>query len=101
MNNTILNNINWKVRIKNKTFWISLIPAILLLIQSVAEIFGINVETQTLNNQLLEVINSLFIILALLGIVVDPTTEGIVDSDNAMQYTEPKRKGEAIVLENK
>ena len=37
-------NINWKVRIKNKNFWIAIIPAILLVIQAVAHVFGYNID---------------------------------------------------------
>ena len=33
-------NINWIVRIKNKAFWLALIPAVLLLIQVIAAPFG-------------------------------------------------------------
>ena len=35
-----MKNINWLVRIKNKSFWIALIPAVLLLIQVIAAVFG-------------------------------------------------------------
>lgn len=85
--------INWKVRIKNKNFWIALIPAILLLIQVVAKVFGFEIDLGDLGNNLLAVVNAVFVVLSILGIVTDPTTEGITDSDLAMTYIEPKRKG--------
>lgn len=82
--------INWKVRIKNKTFWISIIPMILLLIQQVAAIFGYSLDLSDLGNSILAVVETVFGILAIIGIVVDPTTKGIKDSQNALTYEEPK-----------
>mgnify|MGYP003473382921 CR=1 FL=1 len=82
--------INWKIRIKNKNFWIAMIPAILLLIQQIAGIFGISIDLGDLGDKLLAVINTIFVILALVGVVSDPTTTGISDSEQALNYTEPK-----------
>lgn len=82
--------INWTVRLKNKAFWVSIIPAILLLVQVVAAVFGITIDLGELGNKLLDVVNAAFGVLAILGIVTDPTTKGISDSDNALTYTEPK-----------
>lgn len=84
-------NINWKVRLKNETFWLTLIPAILILIQTVAELFGFDMDMGELNNRLLNIVKSLFIVLTILGIVTDPTTEGIGDSEQALTYLEPKK----------
>ena len=83
-------NINWKVRIKNKNFWISLIPAVLLLVQVVAAVFGFTLELGELGDKLLAVVNALFAVLTILGIVTDPTTAGVGDSKLAMTYTKPK-----------
>lgn len=82
--------INWKIRIKNKNFWIAMIPAILLLIQQIAGILGISIDLGDLGDKLLAVINTIFVILALVGVVSDPTTTGIGDSEQALNYTEPK-----------
>lgn len=82
--------INWKVRIKNKTFWLALIPAVLLLVQVVAAVFGYTLDLGELGNKLLVVVNALFGVLALLGIVTDPTTAGISDSKQALTYEKPK-----------
>lgn len=81
---------NWKVRLKNKTFWISFIPAVLLLVQVVAAVFGFQMELGGLGDKLLDVINALFAVLALLGIVNDPTTKGVSDSAQALTYDKPK-----------
>ena len=64
-----MNNINWIVRFKNKAFWVALIPAILLLIQVVAAVFGFTLDLGDLGNKLLDVVNALFAVLTILGIV--------------------------------
>ena len=86
--------LNWKVRIKNKNFWLSIIPAVLLLVQVVATVFGYTLDLGDLGNKLLAVVNAAFAVLAILGVVTDPTTAGVSDSDQAMTYEEPKKKGE-------
>lgn len=86
-----MKNINWLVRIKNKTFWVALIPAILLLIQVVAAVFGYTIDLGDLGNKLLDVINAIFSVLVILGVVTDPTTHGIADSEQAMTYDKPKK----------
>lgn len=86
--------INWKVRIKNKNFWIALIPAVLVLIQVVAAVFGITIDLNDLGQKLLAVVNALFVVLAILGIVNDPTTAGVGDSVRAMGYEKPHKDGD-------
>ena len=83
--------INWLVRIKNKTFWMTIIPAVLLLIQAVAGVFGFQIDLGDVDEKLLAVVNAVFAVLAILGIVTDPTTDGVSDSTQAMAYTEPKK----------
>ena len=83
--------INWKVRLQNKTFWLALVPALLLLVQVVAAVFGISLDLGVLGDKLLEVVNALFAVLTILGVVTDPTTAGVKDSTQAMGYTEPKK----------
>lgn len=85
-------NINWKVRIKNKAFWIALIPALVLLVQGVAAVFGFTLDLGDLGNRILAVIEAAFLVLSILGIVNDPTTASLSDSDNAMTYDKPKAK---------
>ena len=81
--------INWKVRLKNKNFWIAIIPAILLLVQVVASLFGFELGLTDIQGKLLALVDVVFVILAILGIVTDHTTEGIADSKLAMTYKEP------------
>lgn len=82
--------INWKVRIKNKVFWLSIIPAILLLVQAVAAVFGYSLDFTDLTEKLVAVVEAAFVVLAILGIVADPTTSGMSDSRLAMTYEKPK-----------
>lgn len=82
--------INWIVRIKNKNFWLTVIPAVLLLVQVVAAVFGFTLDLGDLGNKLLAVVNAAFTVLSIMGIITDPTTKGISDSAQAMTYIKPK-----------
>lgn len=82
--------INWTVRFRNKAFWLALIPAVLLLIQVVAAVFGYALDLGALGNRLLDMVNALFAVLAILGVVTDPTTKGVGDSAQALTYDRPK-----------
>ena len=83
--------INWTVRFKNKTFWLAVIPAMLLLIQTVAAVFGYTLDLGELGDKLLAVVNAVFGVLVILGVVTDPTTSGVSDSAQAMTYQTPKK----------
>ena len=83
-------SINWKVRIKNKAFWVALIPALLLLIQQVCAVVGVQLDFGELQAQLVAIVGTVFAILAILGIVADPTTKGMGDSEQALSYEKPK-----------
>ena len=64
-------NINWKARLTNKTFWVAIVSAIVLLTQQLGlSIFPINWA---------DILNTVLTILIILGIVVDPSTNGISD----------------------
>lgn len=81
--------INWKVRLRNKAFWLAFIPAALLLVQTVAALFGFALNLGDIGDKLLAVVNALFALLSILGVVVDPTTQGVGDSQRAMGYETP------------
>lgn len=83
--------INWKVRIKNKTFWLSIIPAVILLVQAVATVFGYTLDLGEVGNNLIGVVNAVFVVLSIIGVVNDPTTSGISDSERVMTYETPKK----------
>lgn len=82
--------INWTVRIKNKNFWLAAIPALLLLVQTVAALFGLTLDLGEIGDKLLAVVNAVFALLVILGVVNDPTTAGIADSKQARTYSYPK-----------
>ena len=86
----IFMKINWTVRIKNKAFWVSIIPAVLLLAQQVCSLFGVKIEIAGLSDQLIAIIGTVFAVLSLVGVVNDPTVATLSDSKQAMTYTEPK-----------
>ena len=81
--------INWKVRFKNKNFWLAFIPAVILLIKSILDLFNVHIDMTELQTKLLNVVNALFVALAILGIITDPTTDGTGDSIRALSYEEP------------
>ena len=82
-------NVNWNVRMKNKTFWMTVIPALALVVQAVAALFGWKLDLNDIVGKLLAVVDAVFALLVILGIVVDPTTTGVSDSKRAMTYDEP------------
>ena len=69
-----------------------MIPAVLLLVQVVAAVFGYSLDFGDLGNKLLAVVNAVFALLAILGIVNDPTTAGVTDSAQALTYQIPKKQ---------
>ena len=74
--------INWKLRFKNKTTLLAIASTVILLIQQLGF---------KLPDNIADVVNTFLTLLVLLGVINDPTTEGISDSPNALTYTEPKK----------
>lgn len=91
--------INLLVRLKNKAFWLAIIPALLLVVQTVASLFGYQWDFVVLNQQIAAIINAVFAVLAILGVVVDPTTAGLSDSNRAMGYSVPNKDTEEEVAD--
>ena len=85
-------NINWKLRLKNKTTLITLITTVVVFVYSVLALFGITPSIT--QDQVLNLAVMFVTMLASLGIVVDPTTSGVGDSSNAMEYDEPAKEDE-------
>lgn len=75
---------NFKVRFKNKTFVFTFATLIVAFVYQILGIIGVvpSVSEDTIINVITIIIN----LLATLGVLVDPTTEGIEDSDRAMTY---------------
>jgi phi LC3 family holin len=82
--------INWKVRLKNPTFYLTMVPALLLVAQIVLNWIGVDVAADVIEAEVSKFINAVFVVLALLGIVADPTTKGVSDSERAKQYKKPR-----------
>lgn len=85
-------NINWKLRLKNKTTLVTLCVAVVTAVYCILAALGVtpSIAQETVMNLVYAVIA----ILCSLGIVVDPTTAGVGDSEQALGYDAPKAKGE-------
>lgn len=79
--------INWKVRFKNKVFLTSFLSLVIGFVYSMLALFDV-FPTITKNN-VLEIVNQALTFLGLIGVIVDPTTAGIGDSERALTYVEP------------
>lgn len=82
--------INWRVRVKNKMFWLAIVPAILLIAQIVTGWFGIEIAADLIGAEAEKLINAVFVLLILLGIINDNTVTGLSDSKQALEYKEPR-----------
>lgn len=80
--------INWKVRLKQPAFWIATIPVAISFVYSVLALLGVvpSITEDAVQNLFIMAVS----LLAQLGIVVDPTTKGVSDSDRAMKYDKPQ-----------
>ncbi len=74
--------INWRVRLRNKTFWLTLVPSLVLLTQQL----GLNWVPENWES----IFSTVMAILTVVGIINDPTTAGITDSEQALNYVVPK-----------
>ena len=79
---------NLKLRLKNKATLTAIIAAVITCVYSIAVALGVELEVG--QEQVVGIVGVILTILTGLGILVDPTTKGIEDSDRAMNYTEPK-----------
>lgn len=79
--------INWKVRLKNPVFWLTVIPAVIALVYTVLGLLGVvpAISEDTLVNAVTAIISA----LTTIGVLIDPTTKGVSDSDRALTYEEP------------
>lgn len=79
--------INWKVRLKNPVFWLTVIPAVIALVYTVLGLFGVvpSISEDVLVNAVTAIISA----LTTVGVLIDPTTKGVSDSDRALTYEEP------------
>lgn len=82
-----MNKINWRVRFKNKVWLGSFLSLIVGFVYSMLALF--DVFPQVTQNLVVQLLNQVLTFLGLIGVIVDPTTAGISDSDRAMGYEEP------------
>lgn len=75
--------INWKLRFKNKATLLAIASTVILLAQQLGF---------KLPDNIADIVNTFLTLLVLLGVINDPTTEGISDSPNALTYSEPKKE---------
>lgn len=80
--------INWMLRLKNKVTLTALIGILLTAIFQIAQLFGLNLTVS--QEQIMGVVEVVLTILGAWGIIVDPTTAGASDSEQALSYKEPK-----------
>ena len=83
-----MNKINWQVRLKKKSFWVAIVSAVALFINNITGAFGLDYSASI--EQGVSIVTSLLTLLAGLGIIVDPTTKGVRDSEKATEYTKPR-----------
>lgn len=81
--------INWKLRLKNKTTLVAILSAIIGLVYQILGVF--DVVTPISQDSVYSALGMIMNLLVMLGIVVDPTTNGINDSEKAMGYNEPRK----------
>ena len=79
--------LNWKVRFKNKVWLGSFLSLIVGFVYSMLALFDVFPEVT--QNLVLQLVNQVLTFLGLIGVIVDPTTAGLEDSDRAMSYAEP------------
>lgn len=82
--------INWKVRIRNKAWWLTFVPAVIVAVGMVANALGIGFDADSVTAYAVQVIGVVFAILAAVGVNVDMTTAGLGDSEQAMEYERPR-----------
>lgn len=80
--------INWKVRLKNRTFLAALAALLVTFVYDLLAILGIVPGVE--QSVVMSLINTVLTLLVGVGVLVDPTTHGMADSDMAMTYNEPK-----------
>ena len=82
-----MNKINWKVRFRNPIWLTSFFGLLIGFIFNMLALFDIYPKFS--QAQVTEIVSQVLTFLGLIGVLVDPTTVGISDSERAMTYTEP------------
>ena len=80
--------LNFKIRLKNKAFWVTVIPALFMFLQTLMSALGTSIDLTEAESITTSLIDVVFMGLTVLGVIVDPTTKNISDSERALNYTE-------------
>lgn len=92
-------NINWRVRIKSKPFLMAVVAALLVFVYELAQLLGLQLPVA--QEAVLNIISLFLTFLVTIGIVTDPTTPGMADSERASLYTVPGGTPEEQAFANK
>ena len=87
--------LNWKVRFKNKVWLGSFLSLVVGFIYSLLALF--DVLPAVTQNLVVQLLNQVLTFLGLIGVIVDPTTAGLSDSERAMGYEFPFQDAETTV----
>ena len=79
--------INWKVRLKNPMFWLTVIPAVITFIYTVLGAF--DVVPSLSQDVVVNIVTAIITALTTIGVLIDPTTKGVGDSERALGYDKP------------
>lgn len=82
--------INWKARLKQKGFWLGMVGVVGVAVTGVAAQFGIQLDVGQYTDAASALITGVFAVLGVIGVVNDPTTQGLGDSSQALTYEAPK-----------
>ncbi len=86
--------INWKVRLRNKTWLASMLA---LLVSFVFDLLAmLDVVPAVTEDWVMNLVLTVLTVLTMLGVVIDPTTQGVSDSDRAMLYDEPGKLPDSV-----
>lgn len=91
--------INWKVRLKNPVFWMTVIPALVAFVYNALGAIGVNLPFS--DAEVTRVVGMIVTALTTLGVLVDPTTAGVSDSERAMTYETPPECKRALEKQQK
>ncbi len=81
--------INWKVRFHNKTFLTGLVSLVIVFVYNLLQLLEITPQVD--QSVVMQVVEGILTILGMVGVITDPTTAGLTDSNRAMTYTEPHK----------
>ena len=79
--------INWKVRLRNKAWLMSVIALVITFVYDLLAM--LDIVPAVTEDWLMSIVQTVLTLLTALGVVIDPTTQGMGDSDRAMLYQEP------------